>query len=274
VIHCPRNFLSKSALTEIHFSEKSESNKKMKQKNTRLAALTCTAFVGTAALSQAAVIIADDFSYGNGGLSGQNGGTGFSGAWSGSMSVTSGIAIANDNSSRSFSTAFPSTGTIWLSFDWGYAADPTEGGSYGGLTFYVGGMEKFLVGNTWPGSGHDLWQMNGSAQTSEVNYGGMKTGVAKITLGAGATSTVELWVGPTGSPVDVSGSAIAISTGRELAGADSIRIGGADFGNGGNNQSFDNLIIGTTMADVDAVPETSTALLGGIGLLALLRRRR
>jgi autotransporter-associated beta strand protein len=92
--------------------------------------------------------------------------------------------------------------------------------------------------------------MNGSVQTSVLNYPGMKTGVAKITLGVGATSTVELWVGPTGSPVYVGGAPIATSTGRELAGVDKIRIMGWDSSN--VNSAFDNLVIGETMADVDA----------------------
>jgi hypothetical protein len=247
----------------------------MKRKNTRLAALTCAAFVGTAALSQAAVIIADDFSYTDGSLNGQNGGTGFSGAWSSNSNVSGGAAAtvgANSTATRSFSSAFASTGTIWISFDWGYDSTPANGNSYGGLTFYTGGTENFLIGNTWPDpSPHNVWSINGAAVSSESNVG-MKTAVARIQLGTGAASTVDLWVGGTGSPVDVSGAALLTSTGLDLDGVDGIRILG--YSGNGANQGFDNLVIGTTMADVDAVPETSTALLGGIGLLALLRRRR
>jgi hypothetical protein len=245
----------------------------MKVKHANLTALTCAALLGSVALSHAAVLVSEDFSYSDGGLNGQNGGTGFSSTWSSSSNVTSGVATATSDSSRDLATAFAASGTLWVSFDWGYAADPSEGASYGGLTFYIGGSEKFLIGNTWPGTNHDVWQMNGSAQTSEVNYGGMKTGVAKITLGTGATSTVELWVGATGSPVDVSGAPIATTTNRELAGVNRIRINGQDFGFS-NPQSFDNLVIGTAMSDVAAIPEPSAALLGGLGLLALLRRRR
>lgn len=245
----------------------------MRRTKTHLAAMTGACLLGSALLSQAAIIVSEDFSYGDGGLNGQSGGTGFSTSWSSSSSVSGGIATGTSDSTRDLSTAFAASGTLWVSFDWGYSGDPTENGSYGGITFYIGGSEKFLIGNTWPGTGHDVWQMNGSAQTAVTNYGGMKTGVARITLGAGATSTVELWVGATGSPVDVSGPAIATSTGRELAGVDRIRINGQDFGYS-NPQSFDNLLIGTTMADVDAVPEPSAALLGGLGLLGLLRRRR
>lgn len=234
----------------------------MNLKNRPLAALTCASFLGSAALSQADLLVSEDFSYGDGGLNGQNGGTGFSNAWTSSANVSGGVVTENNVATRSLSAPFADAGTLWISFDWGYSAKPSENGSYGGLTFFVGGSEKFLIGNTWPGSGHDVWLMNNATPTSVPNYPGMQTAVAKITLGAGATSTVELWVGPTGSPVDVSGPPLTTATGRELAGVDGIRINGVDFGNGSNNQSFDNLLIGTTLADVDATdapPPATTA---------------
>jgi autotransporter-associated beta strand protein len=234
----------------------------MNLKNRPLAALTCASFLGSAALSQADLLVSEDFSYSDGGLNGQNGGTGFSNAWTSSANVSGGVVTANNVATRSLSAPFADSGTLWISFDWGYSAKPSENGSYGGLTFFVGGSEKFLIGNTWPGSGHDVWLMNNATPTSAPNYPGMQTAVAKITLGAGATSTVELWVGPTDSPVDVSGPPLTTATGRELAGVDGIRINGVDFGNGANNQSFDNLRIGTTLADVDATdtpPPATTA---------------
>ncbi len=225
----------------------------MKLKNAPFTALTFASLLGLASLLQASVLVSEDFSYTNGALSGKNGGTGFSNAWSNSgFNVAAGVASADTEALRSFTAhTFGNSGTIWISYDWGYAAKPSENSSYGGLTFFAGGSERFLIGNPWPGSGHDKWQMNGSSQSSEINYGGMKTAVAKITLGAGATSTVELWVGPTGSPVNVSGAPIATATGRNLEGVDGIRIGGNDFG-ADNPQSFDHLLIGTTAADVDA----------------------
>jgi hypothetical protein len=258
----------------------------MKLKNTALAALTCAALIGSAALSQADVLVSETFDYDDGPLDGQNGGIGFNGAWTSTTNVTSGVVEGNAPSFRLFSSLFGSSGTLWVSFDWGNSAAPTQNEAYGGLTFYAGatdggftegpgGTERFLIGNTWgPIEDFDVWRMSGSAPTLELNHPDMKTAVAKITLGTGATSTVELWVGATGSPVNVSGPAMATSTGRNLEGLDGIRIMGQDFGDGGPNQAFDNLIIGETMFDVGAIPEPTTALLGGLGLLALLRRRR
>jgi autotransporter-associated beta strand protein len=224
----------------------------MKLKNTPLAALTCASLLGSAALSQADVLVSDDFgSYADGALNGANGGTGFSDAWNSPINVGSGIVGGNAPSFRNFTgNTFGNSGTLWVSFDWGYNSKPTENGSYGGLTFYAGGGERFLIGNTWPGSGHDVWRMSNGGTTTELNYPVMKTAVAKITLGAGSTSTVELWVGPTGYPVDVSGPALATVTTANLEGVDGIRIMGQDFG--GVNSAFDNFVIGETAADVDA----------------------
>ena len=53
-----------------------------------------------------------------------------------------------------------------------------------------------------------------------------------------------------------------------------LRIKGGDFlglDESGNHTAIDNLSINGTFT---AVPEPSAALLGGLGLLALLRRRR
>lgn len=252
----------------------------MQRTSTSFAALTCAAFLGSATLSQATLIIGETFDNA-GPLSGQNGGMGFGAhVWfATSTSVTGGVAGGGGDSSarRNFEVSLGTTGTIWVSFDWGYSAKPTENGSYGGLTFYetqadVDANERFLIGNTWPGAGHDVWRMtNNLAPTTELNYPGMKTAVAKLDLGAG---TASLWVGPAGSPVDVSGAAMATASGLALTNLHGIRINGVDLGGGGVAQSFDNLFIGTEMSDVAAVPEAGTAGLLTLGLLLLRRLRR
>ena len=224
----------------------------MKLRKTPFAAIIFVSLLGSAVDSQADVLVSENFNgYADGNLNGQNGGVGFSDAWSSSVNVGSGLVGGNAPSFRNFTSAtFGNSGTLWVSFDWGYSAKPTENGSYGGLTFYASGGERFLIGNTWPGSGHDVWRMTGAGSTTELNYPLMKTAVAKITLGAGSSSTVELWIGPTGAPVDVSGPAIATTTTANLEGVNGIRIMGQDFGN--VSSAFDNFVIGTTIADVPA----------------------
>jgi hypothetical protein len=257
---------------------KPEWDQRIQRSATHVAVLTLATLFGSASLSHATVLVSDNFNYPNGGLNLQNGGTGWGGnVWfNTSANVTNGVAGGTGDSTakRNFAASLGSTGTIWVSFDWGNSAAPTENSSYGGLTFYNGtsdgGTESFLIGNTWPGTGHGLWRMTGSAATTELNYPGMKTAVAKLDLAAG---TASLWVGATGSPVDVSGAAMATATGLNLANLGGVRILGADFG-GSVSQSFDNLVIGTDMTDVAAVPEPSAALLGGLGLIAALLARR
>lgn len=252
----------------------------MKLKNNVMtAALTCVSLFSSVASSQAAVLWSDNFSgYADGGLRhAGDGGAGASGtpgwganSWfggDGNVNVTTGVVNGDGNArhglTQTFAATVGATGTIWLSFDWGHNSENTTG-TYGGLTF-IGAGERALIGNTWNAS---TWAVtNGGANTAPTSIG-MKTAVAKLTLGAGATGTIDLWVGATGSPVDVSGAAMVTGTGLELGDVNLIRI------MGNNAQTFDNLVIATTMLDVDAIPEPSAALLGGLGMLALLRRRR
>ncbi len=217
-------------------------------------ALTCASLLGSAVLSRADVIVSEDFTYADGGLNGQTGGKGFLAAWTSSSNVTGGVPTGNSASTRSLANPFPSSGTLWLSFDWGFAANPNPQAQFGGITFFKGAEERLLIGDVWDTG---VWSINGGSATSEPNHGGMKTGVAKITLGSGATSTVELWVGPVGSPVDVSGAPMTTATGRDLDGVDSIRIMGSSF-DANINQSFDNLLLGTTAADVGAIAVPAT----------------
>jgi hypothetical protein len=213
-------------------------------------------------LSRAELLVSEDFTYADGGLSGQNGGKGFREAWNSTVNITGAVPTENSASTRGLVTPFPSSGTLWLSFDWGFASNPHPQAQFGGITFFEGNMERYLIGDVWDTG---VWSVNGDSATPETNYGGMKTGVAKITLGTGETSTVELWVGPTGSSVDVSGAPIATATGRYLDGGDSLRIMGSSF-DANINQSFDNLLIGTTVADVDAIVVSATWTNPGGGL--------
>ena len=67
-------------------------------------ALTCASLLGSAALSQADILVSEDFTYADGALNGQNGGTGFSDAWSNStgVNVTGGVVVSNGGNNPSF----------------------------------------------------------------------------------------------------------------------------------------------------------------------------
>jgi hypothetical protein len=260
----------------------------MKLKKTNVVAMTCAALIGSVALSQATVIIQDTFSYADGGLNMQSGGTGWgSNVWfSANSTVSGGVAVGaagawDQAHKRNFADTLGDSATtnltdiLWVRFDWGHSAAISQNTGYGGLTFYTGtsdgGSENFLIGNPWWNvPGDTEWTISGGSgdNYSGISSNGMKSGVAKFDLGAG---TVDLWVRATGSTIDVSDPADASVSGLSLAGIKGIRINGY---NGSASQSFDNLTIATTLAEVNAIPEPGAALLGGLGLLCLLRRRR
>lgn len=250
----------------------------MKLKNTHLTVLTCASLLGSAALSQAAIIASDDFSgsidAGWGSLHGKGGGTGFSSNWSDAgfgndIYNPAGNALGISPARRDLSATIGDTGTIWLSFDWSCNDDTNGAGTgasqqWGTFSFFNGASEIIAIGNPWQSN---TWRLQG-ADSEISNVGARKTGVVQFTLGLGATDSAKLWVGVTGSPVDVSGAAAATVSGFNLNGVNAVRIMGTA------EQTFDNLVIGTEMLDVAAIPEPSAALLGGLGMLALLRRRR
>jgi hypothetical protein len=251
-------------------------------------ALASVALLHSASLSQAAVIIQDNFNYTDGGLNLNNGGIGWgSNVWfDGNSTVSGGVAVASaggwdQSHKRNFdatlgaSALANNTDVLWVRFDWGHSAAISQNTGYGGLTFYTGtsdgGSENFLIGNPWWNvPGDTEWTISGGSgdQFSGISSNGMKSGLAKFDILAGS---VSLWVRATGSTIDVTELADASVTGLSLGGIRGIRINGY---NGTASQSFDNLTIATTLADVNAIPEPSAALLGGLSALAMLRRRR
>jgi len=259
-------------------------NMKLKNKITTVA-LSCVSLIASAAMSNAAIIIQDNFSYPDGSLYLQSGGTGFgSNVWFDvNSSVSGGVAVGGGTSAskRNFADTLGDSATLnltnilYVRFDWGHSAAVGAGSGYGGLTFYTGtsdgGTENFLFGNPWASAATDgEWNISGGTgyRHTGISSNGMKSGLAKFNLTAG---TVDLWVRSVGTEIDVSDPADASVSGLTLGGIKGIRINGY---NGTASQSFDNLTIATTLAEVNAIPEPSSALLGGLGLLALLRRRR
>jgi hypothetical protein len=245
----------------------------MKQKNTHLAVLTCAAFLGSAALSKGVVLWSNSFDGDNADVQYDSVGPGWPGNYfdqqGGTVSIVSGVMTTNGfaaikaDTNTTFSATVGATGTLWLSFDWG---QNTQQSSWGGLTFFGSSLNELgKIGNT---DNSGFWNTGNATPTSIISTQGMRTGVARIVLGGAGNSTVDLWVGATGSPVNVSGAALATATNMNLGDTRYFRFMGGDA------QTLDNFVVGTTMADVDAVPEPTSALLGGLGLLALLRRRR
>ena len=243
------------------------------KKHTKLLMATAAICLGLTGIASAAVIAQEDFTYtpDGTGLLGEDGGSGFDTAYTASgtgtsITVTTGVATttaAHNGNFRSLTNNLGSSGELWVSIDMGDSAGTT----YGGLSFFNGTAEPLYIGmqgGTWR-----LALPSTTGPDSGVSFSGFKTGVAKITLGAGATGTVSLWVGDNAiDVVDVSGDADTTVTGFALTGADKIRL------QGGAGISFDNLIMGDTYQDVGAVPEPATMSLLALGGIAMLRRRK
>jgi fibronectin-binding autotransporter adhesin len=147
---------------------------------------------------------------------------------------------------------------------------------------------------TWLNGGDYNWQILDATGTAGSHYDTVAiTGTLDLTQLTGGGFNINLWSLASTGP-DVSGNALNFlttnnyswtlaSAGSEILGFDAtnfiINIGSnngtAGFSNnlGGGmfsvSQSGNNLLLNFT-----AVPEPSSALLGGLGLLALLRRRR
>jgi hypothetical protein len=197
-----------------------------------------------AASSQATVIASDDFAV-DGPLDGSTGGIGFTNAWSGgTYTINTGLVSGTGNSLRSLASTLGSSGTLWVSFDMAR----TAGDSYGGLSFFEESTERLIIGDWFKKGVWGLDAKNGQRPITDISIDGIKTAVAKITLGAGATSAVELWVGENDTdPVDCSGLADASVTSVNLENAGILRIGS------GFTMDFADLIIADSAAEVGAI---------------------
>ena len=250
----------------------------------RRSCLACF-FLLSAVSAQSAVadLVTDDFnSYTVGsGLSGQNGGTGFTGAWSGANTTitTNGFAGSNAATGAGSSTTFrtlPSSvtsifssgsGSIWASFDF---SSITSNQQFAGLNFYQGGTERILIGkNSWGGPEDDSnWRLasnSGLGVVSDVSFTTIKTGVVRFNLASGSGGSADLWIGSTVGPVDTTGTPTLSLAGLTLGGIDRIYLRGS------TTFTVDNFKMSSSPF---AVPEPSSLALFGLGAIALIRRRR
>ena len=257
----------------------------MKPKNNVMtAAMTCVSLLASAALSQAAtVIFSDDFNTAGGfvALQGTSGGTtstGFTGNYydggNGGGNIynpggAGGMALGIATAKRDFTAlGDTSTTTLLLRFDMFFTDVTNVAGTgasqeWGTFSFFNGASEIFAINNPWQST---TWGMSGGTVT--VNNAVSNVGTTfqsayiEFTLGVGATDSAKMWINPTqGGGYNPLSTPDVVSSGFNLEGVSTIRIGGTA------ENRVDNI-------SLTAIPEPSTALLGGLGLLGLLRRRR
>ncbi len=267
------------------------------------AALLAAAFASPA---QAVLVGFDGFSYANGPIAGQTGGTGWAyerydepgapaqsasnwDALTGAPQVTGGVLVTNGTAAkREFggpgtgSTspsneregAFQGSGVVYFSVSYSVDTLFANGTSqWGGLSSYDFGSERLFFGMVSQSTSTRMFgiQISGGANalsTIPITAGTLYTLVAAVDFDS---DLVKLWVNPNGADFDsglTSSADVSLAyTGTNWSTA--VRLASA----GGANVSWDNLRVTTTFAE--AVPEPSVALTACMtGMLAFLRRRR
>lgn len=228
---------------------------------------------------RAALIVYDGFNYTAAAPVTGNGGTGWSGSWSGNNTVTSPgysystlpvegnrVTTSGDNfgSFRSLSSQSGS-GTYYVSFI--VQRVTGDGSGYGGISLYAGGAEQLFIGQTSDQNNFGLQRhgTGGSTVNSTAPSTTLSFLVVRIDFN-GANSSARLYVNPTLGTEP--GSANATIATMAAFNFDQVRI---QSGNGtGPTFGFDEVRIGTTYADVAPVPEpVNVALLAFAGFAVL-----
>lgn len=247
--------------------------------------------------AQAAATVYESFDYSGGSVAGQNGGTGWSGAWTafgtgpsatvqtGSLgygdlptdgnkayvTTTSGTSGVIRSLETSFSDA--TTQTVYLSFAFNW----DEGTRFFGL--HLVNDSTAVEFNKFSGQSNFGIQQNSGGGVTAISTDTTYFVVARIDFNASGNDTVRLYVNPasletepltassTYSTASISFNAIRLSTGFTSG---SITTAAT---------AFDEIRIGTSYSDVvSAIPEPATAsMLVGIAALAAVtagRRRR
>ena len=248
-------------------------------------------------VSHATLLSYESFDYATGNLAGQNGGTGFTGAWA--TVGDSGAATVQANSlaystlsttgnktyllpttqtsgaSRTFSDI--NSGSLYMSF----LANLDEGNRFFAIRLYDGSAQRALVGrlstSNWMIQSTNGGNVNGFtaiAPTLDTTF----LIVLRIDFNAsGDNERLRLYVNPT------PGGTEPVTAGADITSLASFQINRLDiaagYTTGGASTTakgwFDEIRMGTTYADVTPIPEPSTmALFGGAAALLLLRRRR
>lgn len=227
----------------------------------------------------ASVVVHESFTYANGALAGNNGGVGFGGTWTGGGSVAGGVATMSTNvlGTRNLASAIVPTAGQSFYVGFNLSADPSAATSdFAGLAFLSAGADRLFLGMPFQRNVYGIG-VNGYATVSSTVAASAVPSylVAQVAFNTLSNITINLYVDPVG-PLGV---ADATYTGAFLAAGnwDQLRIV-----NSNSSSTFDNIVIGTTLADVyspaASVPVPATLALAGLGLALMsvggARRRR
>jgi hypothetical protein len=112
---------------------------------------------------------------------------------------------------------------------------------------------------------------SGSVIYQTIKTTDLTTIVFSIAYNPAGNDTLTVWLNPDFGVEAGSQTANRTTTFTGNFSFDNIRLREGGAGNGWN---FSNISVATTPTEIGFVPEPSAVLLGGIGLLCLLRRRR
>ncbi|MGA1707822.1 MAG: hypothetical protein ACO4CI_03920 [Phycisphaerales bacterium] len=267
-----------------------------------VAATALVAGLALAQASQATILVSEAFNDTAGDLSGNSGGTGFSGAWSGGGGATGNqvlatsvfepsdpsarsIQIASNASvtARSLSATYATGGATTYYVSFLFNASPFQGGTgeYAGITLAgPGAGDGLFMGMT--GNSGQLgfdWQNRGegiSPATSSTNY----LVLVEIKAGVGSTTTVSIFAS---TDLSMSGTAllgttpIGLVTNEPNFTFDSVNIAGG-YGTGsiqiGRFAIADDANEAAAFSGISAVPGSGGVMLAMLGTTVLGGRRR
>jgi hypothetical protein len=255
-----------------------------------LAAIPAFALFNMAA--HAAIIASEDFTYSNGQLVGDNGGTGWAAAWTtpGTFGTTSGLvesgqfrgtsSTANNFNSRAISTTFTGSPTVPLYFS-ALFTNPSDTGAHALLlavsdnaTVNDNDVRIGLADGKFSAKlegGANNTTVDGDFGTAALNTQYLVVGKLEFNV-SGANDRLTVWIDPTGVETATASNTI---TGQDLGWVTPTHATVGQFNVSGRG-IIDEVRIGSAWSDVAAIPEPgSLALIGiAVGSLVIARRRR
>ncbi|MFM2297688.1 MAG: hypothetical protein RL117_1395 [Verrucomicrobiota bacterium] len=176
------------------------------------------------------------------------------------------------------------TGTLYFRYTvTNPASNSTTENYYAGMSFYDGVSEHLGIGNGWDPYAYSAFGKDGNrdlrSATPEpgatyqlVRSTDITTFVFRVDFNSEANDNITVWLNPNLSLTEAAQSASLTTSFSADANFDRIYL--REGGNNGSGWTFSNIAIAESFSEIAAVPEPSAALLGGVGMLALLRRRR
>jgi len=183
------------------------------------------------------------------------------------------------------------TGTLYFRYTVTNPASnsTTESGTsyyYAGMSLYNGADDENLgVGNGWFEHAYSAFgpdgslDLNSATPDSGVSYQRVKstdttTIVFRVDYNSNAADTITVWLNPNFSQTEAAQNTALKTSFTADASFDRLYLREGGMPGTGDGWSFSNVAIADSFASIGSVPEPSAALIGGLGMLALLRRRR